>query len=407
MDKDMEMILEKTVALRHELHRHPELSLQEKETKQRLMDFLKRETSLTICDQGRWFYAVYPGNETAGNGTVGNGVMGKGNAAESGRAENGTVKRRIAIRADFDALPIPEEPVLPYASENPGVSHRCGHDGHASALCGLALLLERYGCDNEVYLIFQHAEEIGAGAAECAGLLKKIKMDRIYAFHNWSGFPEGSIVVREGVMHCASRGITFFLQGKNAHASRPEDGRNPSQALAELVLFHEKELLHRDYRGKVLSTIVHVRSGAKNFGIAAGDGEISMTIRSFYEEDCDKMETILKEKAEELAGKYGLTLTVTESDVFPETVNDREATEDVVRAAESLGFPVIWMEEPVRSSEDFGYFQKECPGALFFTGNGENYPAIHMTEYDFNDRILPAANRMFGRLCGIKETEDD
>ena len=189
MNKEVEVILEKVVALRHELHRHPELSLQEKETKQRLMDFLKKETSLAICDQGRWFYAVYAG---------------KG-------------KKRIAFRADFDALPIPEEPLLSYASENPGVSHRCGHDGHASALCGLALMLEKYGCDNEVYLIFQHAEEIGAGAAECAGLLKKIKMDRIYAFHNWSGFPEGGIVIlfpcREKMRMPADRRMEEILHG--------------------------------------------------------------------------------------------------------------------------------------------------------------------------------------------------
>ena len=132
-----------------------------------------------------------------------------------------------------------------------------------------------------------------------------------------------------------------------------------------------------------------------------------MTIRGFYEEDCDKMETILKEKAEKLAERDSLGLTVAESDVFPETVNDRAAAEDVAGAAEALGFPVIQMEEPARSSEDFGYFQKECPGALFFVGNGEDYPAIHTTEYDFNDRILPAAIRMFGRLCGIKETEDE
>ena len=127
----------KITQLRHQLHRYPELSMQEYRTKDTLINFIKKETDLEVTDRGHWFYACYHC-----------GIPG----AES-----------IAFRADFDALAIPEENDLPYCSRNPGVSHRCGHDGHSAVLAGLALEVAQYGADKDVYFIFQHAEEIGGG----------------------------------------------------------------------------------------------------------------------------------------------------------------------------------------------------------------------------------------------------
>ena len=129
MNKDN---LKKIVELRHELHAHPELSGHEDWTKRRLMDFIKENTTLAVVDCGNWFYAAHC-------------VAG----AEA-----------IAFRADMDALPIPETGAgLPWASRCPGVSHKCGHDGHSAALCGLALELESVPRPRSVYLIFQHLWE--------------------------------------------------------------------------------------------------------------------------------------------------------------------------------------------------------------------------------------------------------
>ncbi len=375
----MKIETEKITALRHELHMYPELSLCETQTKQRLMNFIKRETDLAVTDCGKWFYAFYPSQ--------------KRNA------------QTIAFRADFDALAIPEENDLPYCSQNSGISHRCGHDGHSAVLCGFAMAVSRYGADKNIYFIFQHAEEIGAGGRECAPLIREKNISEIYAFHNWSGFPKNSIVIREGIVQCASKGLTISFMGTSAHASQPEDGRNPSEAIAKLVLSIGEIAREKDYQGMVLATIVNISAGAKNFGIAASEGEVSVTLRSFYEADCEKLENRILEKAKELAGDYDLLLSREESDVFPETVNEQAAIKRVISAAKACGKQIVYLKEPFRSSEDFGYYQKECPGAIFYIGNGENYPQIHTTEYDFNDTIIKTAIEMFAALSGINQLQ--
>ena len=140
-------LYEKAVALRHALHAAPELSGREAGTKRMLQQFLKANTPLSITDCGAWFYAVY----------------------RCGRPG----ARRIAFRADIDALPIQEKNSLPYASRCPGVAHKCGHDGHAAALAALACRVCAEGAPCDIYFIFQHAEETGEGGAVCAALLEQ------------------------------------------------------------------------------------------------------------------------------------------------------------------------------------------------------------------------------------------
>lgn len=371
----MKIEIEKITTLRHELHKCPELSLCESMTKRRLMNFIERETDLEVTDCGKWFYALY--------------------RSPKEHAQS------IAFRADFDALAIPETDGLPYCSANSGVSHKCGHDGHSAVLCGFAMAANRYGADKNIYFIFQHAEEIGAGGRECASLIREKQISAIYAFHNWSGFPENSIVLREGIVQCASKGITASFTGASAHASQPENGRNPSEAIAKLVLSIDKIAKETDYQGMVLATIVNIIAGTKNFGIAASKGEVSATIRSFYEADCEKLESRILEKAKSLAGDYHLFFSHEESDVFPETVNDPEATKQVIHAAKVCEKQIVYLKEPFRSSEDFGYYQKECPGVMFYIGNGEAYPQIHTEEYDFNDNIIETAIEIFAALGGV------
>lgn len=370
--KKMDEILGKIVALRHRLHQHPELSGQETWTKQELIRFLRTETNLKIVDRGKWFYVHYrPKKE-------------------------GTPS--IAFRADFDALAINEERNLPYHSLNPGISHRCGHDGHSAALAGLALMLEKYGADKNVYLIFQHAEEIGGGGAACAELIPDKNISQVYAFHNWSGFPEGAVVLKNGIVQCASKGLIVRFQGKSAHASQPEDGINPSKALAELILEIQKTEEAKDYDGLAMATIVHVAAGSKNFGIAASTGEISITLRAYYDRDMEKMEKRIRSQADQFAVRDGLAVLYEESDVFPETVNDAGCIEKVRCAAEKAGVEAIDMEKPFRASEDFGYYLKKCPGAMIYIGNGADYPQIHTEKYDFNDKILKTAIELFWQL---------
>ncbi|MBQ8642693.1 MAG: amidohydrolase [Clostridia bacterium] len=364
-------MMQEIIELRRQLHRIPELSHRETKTKAVLMEFLRTHTSLPVTDRGSWFYAYYDcGNPEA---------------------------EAVAFRADFDALPIPEPDTLPHHSTHPGRSHTCGHDGHSAALAGFACLLEAEKPDRHVYCIFQHAEEVGGGGEACAELIQEKNISRVYAFHNMSGWPENCILVRSGITHCASKGLTIRYVGKTAHASTPEDGINPSCAAAELTLA-VREISAGTFDTMVLATIVNISVGSKNFGISAADGEISMTLRSESDADMCRLEKEILEKAESLAAKYGLYMTSEEQDVFPATVNDPLETKRIRCAAAASGLACRELPDPYRASEDFGYYLRRCPGAMFYIGNGEAWPPIHTVGYDFNDRILPAAVRMFWKL---------
>ena len=247
-------LYEKAVALRHALHAAPELSGREAGTKRMLQQFLQANTPLSITDCGAWFYAVY----------------------RCGRPG----ARRIAFRADIDALPIQEKNSLPYASRCPGVAHKCGHDGHAAALAALACRVCAEGAPCDIYFIFQHAEETGEGGAVCAALLEQADIEEVYAFHNMPGLAQGTVFLREGTMHCASTGMTLHFTGAPTHASTPELGRNPAAAISELVCALPGFTQPARHRGMVLATVVQIDVGARAFGVSASEGRLLLTIRA-------------------------------------------------------------------------------------------------------------------------------
>ena len=195
-------------------------------------------------------------------------------------------------------------------------------------------------------------------------------------------------------------GYTVLLHGRAAHAGQPGDGANPSEALARLLLALPGIHGTADYRGHIWLTVVGFGAGGRNFGMAAAEGYLAMTLRAEYEEDLRAMQEKIHALAAELAEEYGLGLDTEEQDVFPTTANDEEELRRVRAAAEELGLPIIERRDPILPSEDFGYYLKECPGALVYVGNGEDYPAIHTACYDFNDAILPAVTELFLRLAG-------
>ncbi|MDO4175880.1 MAG: M20 family metallopeptidase [Bacillota bacterium] len=371
--------MKKTIELRHKLHKCAELSGCEAKTRLTLMEAIQSDTDLEVCDRGSWFYAYY----------------------DCGSPDAKT----IGVRADMDALPMTDMDVAPvkdpaggidYSSDTEGVSHRCGHDGHSAALYALANLISERGASNNVYLIFQHAEETGQGGAECAQLIDEKNIDEIYAFHNWSGFDECSIVLGEGTVMCASEGLRIIMEGRPAHASQPEDGINPGFALAQ-VAGRVAELEER-YSGRAMATMVGINAGGRNFGMAPGEGELDLTLRALREEDMIALEKEILAFAEEVADEAGLKLSTEKQDMFPDTTNDPGAVAKVREAAESLDFAVSELEEPIRSSEDFGWYQKKCPGAMIFIGNGRDWPQIHTSTYDFNDRILETAAELMYEL---------
>ena len=375
--------LQKITDLRHELHMYPELSMQETETAARLRKFLEDNTGFQVVDRGNWFYAV--------------------------RKVKGA-KNKIAFRADMDALPITEDHALSYHSRNEGVSHKCGHDGHCAALCGLALELDgkendaleldrkEKDTDSDIYLIFQPGEETGSGAVICRELIRQEGIAQIYAFHNLGGYPEGSIVYRSGLTQPASEGLRICFEGKTSHASAPEEGRNPSGAVARVILKAE-ELTRDQSDGMLLCTITGVSVGTGDFGISPGSGELSMTLRAEKETRMKEIEEQIIRFAQEEAARCQLQTSFSIHDYFPETRNNDQCLETVVTAATNLGIDVIQMENLWRASEDFGWYLKECPGAIVYIGSGENYPPLHSVGYDFNDRILATAVDLFTAIA--------
>ena len=365
--------LQKITDLRHELHMYPELSMQETETAARLRKFLEDNTGFQVVDRGNWFYAVHKG---------------KG------------AKNKIAFRADMDALPITEDKTLSYHSRNEGVSHKCGHDGHCAALCGLALELDGIDTEADIYLIFQPGEETGSGAVICRELIRQEGIAQIYAFHNMVGYPEGSIVYRSGLTQPASEGLRICFEGKTSHASAPEEGRNPSGAVARVILKAE-ELTWDQSDGMFLCTITGVSVGTGDFGISPGSGELSMTLRAEKETRMKEIEEQIIRFAEEEAQRCQLQTSFSIHDYFPETRNNDQCLETVVTAATNLGMNVIQMENLWRASEDFGWYLKECPGAIVYIGSGEDYPPLHTVGYDFNDRILATAVDLFTAIAAL------
>ncbi len=347
--------------LRQQLHQIPERSMQEKQTKATLMEFLRTETDLEIVDRGSWFYAWKQG-------------------------KNKTSRGAIAIRADMDAVSL----------DGQTVGHFCGHDGHSTILAAVARKLTGQQSDRDVYLIFQPGEETGEGGATCSTLIKEKRITEVYGLHNIPGYPQGTILLRKGTFACASTGLRIRMTGSPTHAAYPENGKNPAGTLAQLILDVEHLTRQFQSQGKIVRmTVIGVTIGSNSYGMAASDGEVRFTVRAERESEFEEYLTEIRKMTEMMAGKGGFSLEIEEIERFPATENHEESVEKVKTAAEKLGLPVQELEEPMRWSEDFGYYLRECKGAFFGIGDGEEYPQLHTAEYEFPDEIIDVATEIF------------
>ncbi len=369
-----ERLLARAVALRHTLHQYPELSMEETGTKNRLMDFLRGTPGLELLDRGRWFCARL--------------------------RSPAPVRPPIAFRADMDALPLEEPPgLVPYGSRCPGTAHKCGHDGHSASLAALALTLDPASLTRDVYLVFQHAEETGQGGRECADFLVSEGVREVYACHNLPGLPLGAVAVPEGPAQPASTGLILRFRGRSCHASRPEDGRNPAGAIARVICSLPALADAKRWHGLTLITVIQVRVGERAFGTSPGYGELLLTLRGEREEEFRQLLEQTRSLAREEALRDGLELSCSCQDSFPATFNHATCAARVRRAAEETGIPLVRQSELFRASEDFGWYTRAIPGAIFYLGSGENCPGLHTPEYDFPDALIPVAVRLFQRLA--------
>ncbi len=283
----------------------------------------------------------------------------------------------------------------------------CGHDGHMAILAGVARRLQITPLSSgSVILLFQPAEETGAGAAALLNdpTFRALKPDWIFALHNLPGHPAWSILTRPGAFAAGSAGVKIHLQGCTSHAAYPEQGTSPDLAMAELVM-GLVNLGDDAEKALALVTVVHARlgdgqTGEANFGISPGEAEVMATIRSDKDFVLENLKMKASHLAQESALEHGLKCRVEFCEEFPVTMNDDAAVEVIRQAALELDLDVEWPEEsPFRWSEDFGFLTAWTKGAMFGLGSGVRHPVLHGPQYDFNDELLLPGVTMMEQIC--------
>ena len=298
-----EVNLDELVKLRKELHRNPELSGKEKNTSEKIKNFISRFNPDEIITElgGHGLAFIFKGKE-------------KG--------------KTILFRSELDALPISEQNDFEYKSSIENVSHKCGHDGHMTILSGFASLLNNNKPDKgKVVLLFQPAEETGKGAEAVLEDKKfeQIKPDYVFALHNLPGYPAGSVVIKDGTFASASKGMIIKLHGKTSHASEPENGITPTPAVASIIQklpLVPNEIIKSNHFS--LITIIHARIGEVAFGTTPGYAEIMVTLRSYDDEDMKYITEECKKIVKEESEKYGLKYTIDWTEEFPSTINNND-----------------------------------------------------------------------------------
>lgn len=359
-------ILQDLTRLRQDLHRWPELSHREKATQQRLKDFL----------------APFGPQEVL--------------SLSSGKAllfsfESGREGPHWLFRADLDALPISELKDKVYSSEEPEVSHKCGHDGHMALVASIAEIWQNLANKKgKLGLLFQHAEETGEGAQEVCKdpLFQQWNPSRVFGFHNIPGAPLGQVILSQPIFACASTGVRIGFKGESAHAAEPSKAKSALNVIPELL--HFAKTLHSVEQKEdfLLITPIHIQIGNENFGITPSDGQICFTLRSQYDAVLEKGIKDLRREVRKLANAEGLHFTWELVEPFPALTVDESSSRIVKEAALNAQLPVQERSFPFLWSEDFGYFTQKYPGTYFGIGIGENRPGLHHPEYDFNDEAL-------------------
>ena len=364
---------------RRHLHRHPELSFQEAET-----------AALVAASLQEWGWEVT--REVGGHGVVGTLRQGSGT-------------RSVALRADMDALPIPEATGRPWTSCRHGVMHACGHDGHTTMLLGAAQHLARTRrFSGTVHLVFQPAEEAGrnSGAQRMIadGLFERFPCDAIFGLHNQPGLAAGTFGFGAGPFMSASDGARITIHGRGGHAARPHQAVDPVFVAGSLVVALQSVVSRNvDPRQTAIVTVGALHAGSAA-NVIPDTAEMALSIRSFDPGVRDLLEQRIRALVTAHAEGYGARAEIEYERGYPVVVNSAEETDFARRVAEELVGPerVIHPFPPVTGSEDFAYYLLEKPGCFFRLGNGEDGAMLHNPRYDFNDEILTVGAAFWTRL---------
>jgi hippurate hydrolase len=366
---------------RRNIHEHPELQYDVHRTAafvaDRLREFGCDEIATGLGRTG--VVGVIRGRRTAGDGTV----------------------KVIGLRADMDALPIQEQTNLPYASKTPGKMHACGHDGHTAMLLGAArYLAETRNFAGEAVVIFQPAEEGGAGAAAMIkdGLMDRFRIDQVYGMHNVPGIPLGSFAIRPGPIMAATDAVDFKIEGHGGHAARPHLCVDSVLAGSQLIVALQSIVSRNvDPLESAVISVCEFHAGSTR-NVIPQTVELDGTVRTLKADMRDLVEKRIREVAAGVAQVTGTRIDVKFQRGYPVTVNHAGQTETAIRIAKEIaGDNNVHDTPPMMGAEDFSYMLEARPGAFIFVGNGDS-AGLHHPAYNFNDDAIVYGTSYWIRL---------
>lgn len=374
--------------LRHKLNLNAELSGHEKETNKIINDFLETTNPDVHYRNvgGYGIIAIYNGKETGKN---------------------------ILLRADIDGLNIPirrhrdteTQRQHSQSHSHSQFSHRCGHDGHATILCGLAMRLgQARPKKGNVILLFQPAEETGEGAQSVINdpLFQELKIDTAFALHNLPGFTKHQIVIKKDCFASASLGLKLIFDGATSHASQPDKGNNPQYVVSSLLdAFRKKYENLRNDKYHTILTITHVVIGEETFGVTPGHAEIWITLRSQDNKTLQDLTKYCIDLCDIKSKESNLKFSYSTHEAFSATINSVDEVNIVEQAATELNLSVNEITDAFPWSEDFGLFGSQCPICLFGLGCGIEHEPLHSPTYDFEDEIINTGVDIFERIVRI------
>jgi hippurate hydrolase len=371
MDRLNDTAVQAFIALRRDIHRHPELAFDE-----------HRTSALVARELRGWGYEV-----TTGLG--GTGVV--------GRLVRGSSPRCIGLRADMDALPIVEDSGADWASCKHGVMHACGHDGHTAMLLAAAQHLATHSdFDGTLNLIFQPAEEGGGGALKMMddGLFERFPCDAVFAMHNMPGYPQGQLVFRSGPTMASSDYATVTLHGFGGHGAMPHKATDVVVAAASIVMALQTIVSrHVDPMQPAVVTVGALHTGEANNVIPAS-ARLELSVRTLAPQVRQSVEQRIRELVRLQAESYGVRAEIDWRPGYAVLVNDAEQTARALAVAQAH-FPseqVVAHGPMLTGSEDFALMLERVPGSYLFIGNGTGQEPgacmVHNPAYDFNDHNI-------------------
>ncbi len=365
---------------RQDIHAHPELAFQE-----------HRTSDLVAAKLAEWGIEVTRG--IAGTGLV-------------GTLRQGTGTRAIGIRADMDALPMPEANGFGYRSRNENRMHACGHDGHTTMLLGAArYLAETRNFDGTVHFIFQPAEEAGGGGEVMVkeGLFERFPCDMVFGAHNDTTIPVGQMTAIAGVACANADDFWIRVHGRGGHAARPHCAIDPLLVGAHIVLALQSLVARRvDPLDNAVLSICQFHAGTVG-NVIADEAVLNGTVRTFRADTRDAMEQMMGEVVANIARAHGAEAVLQYDRGYPSVINAPEAVERAALAgAKVLGEDRVIRElAPGMGGEDFAYMAQKVPGCFVRIGQADGARGsqpVHTVTYDFNDDILPIGASLWSTL---------